>query len=87
MLIYHARIENFRGIKTSDFTLGENVNCLIGSGDSTKSTILDAIEYALCPNWFIPFDDSDFFNCDVTGGDIIIDITVGPDCTPFLGPL
>jgi len=77
MLIYHVKIENFRGIKSSDFILGEPVNCLIGAGDSTKSTILDAIEYVLSPNWFIPFDDSDFSNCDISH-EIKIDVTLGP---------
>ena len=77
MLIFHMKIENFRGIKFSNIILGEHVNCFIGPGDSTKSTILDAIEYVLSPNWFIPFDDSDFSNCDLSH-DIIIDITLGP---------
>lgn len=78
MLIYHIEIENFRGIRKSSFNLGEHVSCLIGAGDSTKSTLLDAIEYALCPNWFVPFDDSDFCECDISRGDIKIDVTIGP---------
>ena len=35
--------------------------CLIGSGDSRKSTILDAIDLALGPRSRIDFDDSDFY--------------------------
>jgi len=76
MRIYHAKIQNFRGIKEADFNFTKSVICLIGAGDSTKSTILDAIEYALSPNWFIPFDDSDFTDCDVSN-EIIIEATVG----------
>lgn len=77
MRIYNVKIQNFRGVRSADFKLEKPVVCLIGAGDSTKSTILDAIEYVLSPNWFIPFDDSDFTNCDVSN-DIIIEVTVGP---------
>lgn len=77
MLIYQIKIDNFRGIREADITLGEHVSCLVGAGDSTKSTILDAIEYVLSPNWFIPFDDSDFVSCDVSKA-ITIDVTAGP---------
>jgi hypothetical protein len=41
------------------------VNCLIGPGDSTKTTILDAIELCLYPRAYFLADDSDFFNLDV----------------------
>jgi len=50
---------------------------LIGAGDSSKSTIIDAIAYALSPNWFIPIDDSDFHNCD-TSNRIVIKVTISP---------
>jgi len=77
MQIYHIAIQHFRGIEQCSATLKDRVVCLIGPGDSTKSTILDAIEYALCPNWFIPLDDSDFTNTDISK-DIVIDVTIGP---------
>lgn len=77
MRIYHLKLQNFRGIKYGNFILAKPVVCLIGAGDSTKSTILDAIEFVLSPNWFIPFDDSDFTNCDVTE-EIVIEVTIGP---------
>lgn len=38
--------------------------CLIGRGDATKSTILEAIRYAFYPQWNLSFDDSDFYACD-----------------------
>ena len=69
-------IERFRGIKHLDWTVNGNFVCLIGSGDSTKSTILDAIELALSPRWNIIFDDSDFFNGDSNHG-LHIEVTVG----------
>lgn len=77
MRIYQLEIKNFRGIKDSTFKFATPLVCLIGLGDSTKSTILDAIEYVLSPNWFIPIDDSDFTNCATTDN-IEITATIGP---------
>jgi putative ATP-dependent endonuclease of OLD family len=77
MQIHQVAIQHFRGIEQCQATFTDRVVCLIGPGDSTKSTILDAIEYVLCPNWFIPLDDSDFTNTDVSK-EITIDVTVGP---------
>lgn len=42
------------------------MNCLIGPGDSNKTTILDAIELALNPRSNYLGDDIDFHNCDLT---------------------
>lgn len=77
MKIYQLEVKNFRGIRGATFEFPTSLVCLIGLGDSTKTTILDAIEYALCPNWFIPIDDSDFTNCDVREP-IEITTTIGP---------
>jgi len=77
MRIYQIEIRHFRGIEQCRATFTDHVVCLIGPGDSTKSTVLDAIEYALCPNWFIPLDDSDFTNTDISK-DVVIDVTIGP---------
>ncbi len=77
MQIYHVAIHHFRGIEHCEAILKGHVVCLIGPGDSTKSSILDAVEYVLCPNWFIPLDDSDFTNADISK-EIIIDVTAGP---------
>jgi len=77
MRIYQIDIQHFRGIEQCRATFTNHVVCLIGPGDSTKSTVLDAIEYALCPNWFIPLDDSDFTNTDISK-DVVIDVTIGP---------
>ncbi len=52
------------------------VSCAsLGPGDSTKTTILDAVEFALSPRWNIPFDDSDFYDAD-TSAPILITVTV-----------
>ncbi len=67
MAILHSlEINNFRGIKEfkQDFYQDKLV-CLVGRGDSGKSSILDAISYVLSSNWNITFYDSDFFNCDI----------------------
>ena len=77
MRVYYLAIKNFRGIKSAKIILEHPLICLVGAGDTTKTTILDAIEYALSPNWFIPLNDSDFTNCDFSK-EISIEATVGP---------
>lgn len=66
MRIRHVKINNFRGIKQADLTfpLNQRLICLIGPGDSTKSTILAAIHYALWPNWNLSLSSSDFYECN-----------------------
>jgi predicted ATPase len=73
MRIVFIEIQNYRGIKKLDWAPTAHVNCLIGPGDSTKTTILDAIELALNPRSYMFADDSDFFDLDV---DKLIIITV-----------
>ena len=76
MKIRHIKIERFRGIRKMEWRVGGDFVCLVGPGDSTKTTILDAVEFALSPRWNIPFDDSDFYNAD-TSAPIVITLTVG----------
>ena len=61
-----VEIKNFRGIKelTLEFNHTHNIVCLIGRGDSCKSTILEAIASVLSQSWNLSFNDSDFYNCD-----------------------
>jgi putative ATP-dependent endonuclease of the OLD family len=66
MNIKQLNIRNFRGIKKLDWVIQAPFTCLIGPGDSTKTTILDAIEYVLCPRWNIPLEDCDFYNEDIS---------------------
>lgn len=68
-------INNFRGIKTSSivFPLDSRIICLIGAGDSGKSTLLTAIEWALWPSWSLNATDTDFYNSDTS---LPIEITV-----------
>lgn len=64
MRIVFVEIQNFRGVKKLDWAPAAAVSCLIGPGDSTKTTMLDAIELALNPKSYMFADDSDFFNLD-----------------------
>lgn len=61
-----VEIENFRGIKSLKWAPESGVNCLIGPGDSCKTTILDAVELALSTRHTLNFDDLDFFQGDHT---------------------
>lgn len=57
---------NFRGIKDADWLLPDNrFVCLVGPGDSTKTTLLDAIGLVLSPRWNVTFSDADFYDCKV----------------------
>lgn len=51
---------NFRGIRSLSWQPGSQaMSCIIGPGDSAKTTVLDAIEATLSPRW-ITFSESDF---------------------------
>ena len=66
MRIVDVKIENYRGIRSlPSWHPSSGVNCLIGPGDSTKTTILDAIELCLNPRSYLLADDCDFFNLDI----------------------
>jgi len=64
--IIYLDVKNYRGIKdlSLEFKLDQDLICLIGRGDSGKSTILDAISSILSPIWNLNFYDTDFYNCD-----------------------
>lgn len=76
MQIRHLRIEHFRGIRLLDWQPSGDVICLLGHGDSTKTTIIEAVELTLSPRWDYGFDDSDFYNGD-TNAPVVITATVG----------
>lgn len=65
MKIRHVLIERFRGIKKLDWYPKSDFICLIGSGDSRKSTVLDAVDLALSPRSGANFDDSDFYQLKI----------------------
>jgi putative ATP-dependent endonuclease of the OLD family len=73
--VRHVSIRNFRGIKALSWLVKGDFNCIIGSGDTGKTTILTALDYALSPRQSVAFDDSDFFNQDVAE-EICIQVTL-----------
>lgn len=75
MQIRQLKISNFRGISALDWEPGSPFCCLIGAGDSGKSTLLDAAEAVLSSRWF-SFSEPDFFACDLSHA-IVIEVTVG----------
>lgn len=83
MRIVKLSIENFRGIRELDWTLErQGLCCLIGHGDSGKSTVLDAIEAALSSRWYT-FGEGDFRECD-TSQPIKIEVTIAELSKPLL---
>ncbi|MBL4799467.1 MAG: AAA family ATPase [Oleispira sp.] len=65
--IVELNIKNYRGIRnlSLQFDRDESLICLIGRGDSGKSTILSAISSVLSPKWNSTFTDTDFYNCNI----------------------
>ena len=64
--IHTLKIRNYRGIKEFEQVFGDSsFICLIGRGDSGKTTILQAINIVLYPNWNYTFSDTDFYNGEI----------------------
>lgn len=82
MKLTNIEIKNFRGIKHTSmfFPKDSRIICLIGAGDSGKSTLLTAIEWALWPSWNLIATDTDFYNCDTSSPiEITVSITEIPN--------
>jgi len=77
-------IRNFRGVKDLDWSLPTaDIFCLIGKGDSSKSTILEAIRYAFYPQWNLTLNDSDFYKGKVENA-IVVEVSIGDLVEDFL---
>ncbi|MBN8925664.1 MAG: ATP-dependent endonuclease [Rhodospirillales bacterium 69-11] len=74
--VRHIQIRNFRGIAALDWAPSPGVNCLIGPGDSGKTTVLDAVDLCLGARRSVPFSDADFHNLDIEQP-ISIAVTLG----------
>lgn len=74
--IRKIEIANFRGIQRLAWCPAPGINCLIGPGDSGKSTVLDAIDLCLGARRNVQFSDADFFGLDITTP-ISITLTLG----------
>lgn len=75
-LIRKIKITNFRGLKHFEWQPSPGINCLIGPGDSGKSSILDAIDWCLGARRNIQITDADFHLLNVDTP-IVITITLG----------
>jgi putative ATP-dependent endonuclease of OLD family len=74
--IREVEINNFRVIKKLIWHPSNGINCLIGCGDSGKSSVLDAIDLCIGArkNWSIC--DADFYQLDIENS-IKISVTIG----------
>ena len=64
-LIRRLEINNFRSIQRLNWAPMPGINCLVGPGDSGKSTILDAIDLCLGARRSVTFEDTDFYSLNV----------------------
>lgn len=76
MDIKNIKISHFRGINRLDWNVDGRFLCLVGAGDATKSTILEALHFVLTPRRDVSFDDSDFYNAS-TAEPILVEVTIG----------
>ena len=76
--IRRIEIDHFRSISHLDWYPEPGINCLIGPGDSGKSTILDAIDLCLGARRQAQFTDSDFHSGDFSTP-ICISMTIGDE--------
>lgn len=67
MRIRRVDIQKFRGVKNLTWLIpgDQKFICMIGPGDSTKSTVLEAINLTLSDRWSLALSDTDFFNADI----------------------
>ena len=75
MMLRRLRIEHFRGIESANWAIHQRLISLVGAGDSTKTTLLDAIGLVLSPNYSPQFTDADFGDAFLvdTGGWAVAD--------------
>jgi len=69
-------IEHFRSVRQLTWLPSPGINCLIGPGDSGKSSIIDAVDFCLGARRNIQFTDADFYRLDVEKP-IKISVTIG----------
>ena len=74
--VRQIEICNFRCIQQMQWNPSPGINCLIGPGNSGKSSILEAIDFCLGARTALQFTDADFYGLDVSQP-VVITITVG----------
>lgn len=75
MRLRKLSVTNFRGIQEGHWDFSASFVALVGPGDSTKTTVLDALGLALTSRYNAAFTDADFYNCD-TNNSIVIEAVV-----------
>lgn len=83
--VHCVKTKNFRGHATTELQLKPGSNLFIGPGDSGKSTMLTAIEYALWPLYALSVTDNDF-HMGTLEQEILIDVW-GPAHRWRCGPI
>jgi len=58
-------IRNYRGIRSLDWLVPPGLVCLIGPGNTTKSTLLAALDLVFSPRPNVSLSDADFYLCAV----------------------
>lgn len=93
MRLRRLTVDNYRGIKHCQWDITTNLAALVGPGDSTKTTLLDAIGAVLHPNYTLPVTDADFHHGDTSDPIRIVAVItdppeqlltenqLGPDCS------
>lgn len=77
MQIRKVLVSNFRGIREASWSLPDRrFVCLVGPGDSTKTTLLDVIGLVLSPRWNVPFTDADFYGGNIDEP-IVLQVVMG----------
>lgn len=71
-----VQTRNFHGIASLDWSPSPGLNCLVGPGDSRKTSVLDAIDLCIGAHRNIQFSDADFHAIE-TGRPISISVTLG----------
>ena len=74
--IRNVEIRNFRVIERLSWFPSAGINCLIGAGDSGKSTLIEAIYRCLAARRNVRFSDADF-HCLNVDAEISIAVTIG----------
>ena len=70
-MLRRLQVVHFRGIESAEWAINRRLVGLVGAGDSTKTTLMDAIGLVLSPNSNLQFTDADFFDFDLTKNIVI----------------
>jgi len=75
-LIRAISIKNFRCIQKLEWLPNPEINCLVGPGDTGKSSVIDAIDFCIGARRALQISDKDFYRMDVSKS-IEISIVIG----------